>query len=238
MDVDDDLIDHASEKSNSSEFLLWDCPVEGCIRQYRRYYDLQSHLDTGKHVLKKVKMPLLDKAKIIFQTLLENDNQRVPVRLQNFNTIVNTDGKWNVILSKGWALSSPRTNTRFTESQKQYLIDAYQDGENSGLKSNPETLSLMPFIKENSQFRFSPEECLTTSQIKSYFSCLTRQRRKKINDSQRSLNQSVTTITYNDSNSNESDEETDEDDSHDYDYDVAAEQMNDFEKIATQVLKR
>ena len=96
----------------------------------------------------------------------------------------------------------------------------------------------MPFIKENGQFRFSPEECLTTSQIKSYFSCLTRQRRKKMNDSQRSLNQSVTTITYNDSNSNESDEETDEDDSHNYDYDVAAEQMNDFEKIATQVLKR
>lgn len=65
---------------------------------------------------------------------------------------------------------------------------------------------------------------------------------KKINDGQRSLNQSVTTIMYNDSNSNESDEEkeeeTDEDDSHKYHYDVAAEQMNDFEKIATQVLKR
>jgi hypothetical protein len=122
MDVDDDLIDHASEKANSSEFLLWDCRVEGCIRQYRRYYDLQSHLDTSKHVLKKVKMSLLDKTKIIFQTLLDNGNQRVHVRL---NTVVNTDGKWNVILSKGWALSSPRTNTRFTESQKQNTLSMY-----------------------------------------------------------------------------------------------------------------
>ena len=143
MDIDQEIIDDCTEKPNSSGYLLWDCPMEGCIRQYRRYYDLQNHLDAQKHVLKKVKMPLLDKAKIMFKSLLENDNHRTPVTLQTFNTIRNIEEKCNVILSKGWALSLPRTNTRFTDAQKQYLTEVYDKGESSGLKSNPGTLSLV-----------------------------------------------------------------------------------------------
>jgi hypothetical protein len=155
MDVDQETIDDCEQTSSSSGFLLWDCPVENCICQYRRYYDLQYHLDTGKHILKGVKMPLLDKAKTMFKTLTENDIQRTPITLQNFNIIQNINGISTVVLSKGWALPLPKTNTRFTELQKEYLIDAYNNGEETGFKSNPETLSLVMNIHIKSKIVFS-----------------------------------------------------------------------------------
>jgi hypothetical protein len=68
----------------------------------------------------------------------------------------------------------------------------------------------MPFIKDNGQFRFTPDECLTASQIKSFFSCLTRKRRKQTNNSQNFLNQSVTRNNIQQVNSDESDEEIEE----------------------------
>ena len=39
----------------------------------------------------------------------------------------------------------------------------------------------MLYIKKNGKFRFTPEEWLTTKQIKSFFSNITRDRRKKAN---------------------------------------------------------
>lgn len=36
----------------------------------------------------------------------------------------------------------------------------------------------MPYVKENSRFRFQPDEWLTTKQIKSFFSTLTSNRRR------------------------------------------------------------
>jgi len=39
----------------------------------------------------------------------------------------------------------------------------------------------MPYVKENGQFRFKPEEWLTAKQIKSFFSTLTQTRRQNSN---------------------------------------------------------
>jgi hypothetical protein len=39
----------------------------------------------------------------------------------------------------------------------------------------------MQYVKENGKFRFTPDEWLTAKQIKSFFSTLTKTRRKKSN---------------------------------------------------------
>ena len=96
----------------------------------------------------------------------------------------------------------------------------------------------MPFIKDNGLFRFTPDECLTASQIKSYFSCLTRRRRKQVNHSQRLSSQSVATNADYQMNTNDSDEEIDEENSNDYDSEVAADQMADFQQVAKKILNK
>ncbi|CAF4060854.1 unnamed protein product [Rotaria sp. Silwood1] len=96
----------------------------------------------------------------------------------------------------------------------------------------------MPFIKDNSQFRFTPDECLTASQIKSYFSHLTRRRRKQVNESQRLFSQSVATNNGYRMDLDDSDEEIDEENTSDYDSQVAAEQITDFQQIARNILKK
>ena len=107
MDVDLKINDDYVPSSNSMDILFWDCPMERCIRQYRRYYDLQSHLDSGKHIFKGTKMVLLDKAKVLFKSLTENDTQRTPISIQNFKTIRTTNDTLRDVLSKGWALATP-----------------------------------------------------------------------------------------------------------------------------------
>ncbi|CAF2463416.1 unnamed protein product [Rotaria sp. Silwood2] len=96
----------------------------------------------------------------------------------------------------------------------------------------------MPFIKDNGQFRFTPDEDLTASQIKSYFSYVTRRRRKQVNESQRLSSQSVATNNGYRMDLNDSDEEIDEENTSDYDSQVAAEQIADFQQIARNILKK
>ncbi|CAF4688789.1 unnamed protein product [Rotaria sp. Silwood1] len=137
-DFDPETTDDFSATCRPSGFLFWDCPVEGCIQQYRRYYDLQCHLDKGKHIVKGAKTPLLDKANSMFKNLLENNAQRVPITLQNFNSVQNINRMSTVVLPKGWVLLLPKTKERFIELQKKYLIDVYNNGEETGFKSTTE----------------------------------------------------------------------------------------------------
>ncbi|CAF5170585.1 unnamed protein product, partial [Rotaria magnacalcarata] len=82
----------------------------------------------------RTNMLLLDQAKTMFKSLTENDTHRSSITLQNFNTIQDVNDKITNILSKGWALSLSKTNTRFTELQKKYLNDACIKGEETGFK--------------------------------------------------------------------------------------------------------
>ncbi|CAF5157176.1 unnamed protein product [Rotaria magnacalcarata] len=82
----------------------------------------------------RTNMLLLDQAKTMFKSLTENDTHRSSVTLQNFNIIQDVNDKITNILSKGWALSLSKTNTRFTELQKKYLNDACIKGEETGFK--------------------------------------------------------------------------------------------------------
>ncbi len=97
----------------------------------------------------------------------------------------------------------------------------------------------MPFIKDNGQFIFTPDECLTASQTKSYFSCLTQKRRKQMNNSQRYRNQPMAVNNDQEVNSDDSDNEIgDEEESDDHDNQVAAQQMTNFQRKSKEILKK
>ena len=60
MDVDQPYLE---PRLLSSGFYIFDCPDPQCIKQFRRYSNLENHMPTRKHVFPITKTPLLDQAK-------------------------------------------------------------------------------------------------------------------------------------------------------------------------------
>ena len=79
------------------------------------------------------------------------------------------------MLPKGWALksSAPR-RCRFTYKQKNYLNEKFQQGEQSGRKSDPASVarSMMSAVDSQGKRMFSGKEFLTASQVAGFFSRL------------------------------------------------------------------
>lgn len=204
--------DHNPMEINHSEehpiypngFCLWECTDENCVLQFRRRSDRDNHMDTGKHKYESNKMVLVEKAKFLYKDCLEKDIIQKAISCNNFNVVQNSDGTKIVNqLRQGWALPAKRVHKRFDSNQREYLIEAYEQGEITGFKMNPSTLSVvsatynrkrndlffqeMQYVKENGRFRFSPEEWLTAKQIKSFFSTLTQNRRQSSNSTTRKV---------------------------------------------------
>ncbi len=65
------------------------------------------------------------------------------ILLHNFNVTQNVNSTiTKATLRQGWGLPSKRIQKRFNLNQKNYMIDAYNHGEETGFKINPSTLSL------------------------------------------------------------------------------------------------
>ena len=82
-------------------------------------------------------------------------------------------------LPKGWALKSSRKPVRFNETQKQFLTEKFQIGEETGSKEDPAKVCREMRLKKDVHGLkvFSKEECLTTQQIASFFSRLASKKR-------------------------------------------------------------
>ena len=125
-------------------FCLWECTDERCVLQFRRRSDRDNHLDMGKHKFEPNKMVLVEKAKLMYKSHLDRDIIQKNVTLNNFDIVQSVDQKKIVNTShQGWALPAKRVNKRFNSNQREYLINAYDEGEKTGFKMNPSTLSIV-----------------------------------------------------------------------------------------------
>lgn len=80
--------------------------------------------------------------------------------------------------------------------QVAFLTEKYEEGERNGLKWDPSAVEEeMHKAMENGEYLFEPSQCLSTNQIKSFFTRLTQKRRKQSQtsgDTQREHNTSDT----------------------------------------------
>ena len=95
----------------STDLFVFDCPDSNCIRQFRRYSELQAHLVTGKHKYAPMKLKLLDKAKLCYKDELENGMHQHMGFVQNFIIIRDTE-KSVQNLNQGWALFNRKSRKR------------------------------------------------------------------------------------------------------------------------------
>ncbi len=87
----------------------------------------------------------------------------------------NTSRRAKPLLPMGWALKSGQgTRSRFTEKQKNYLIEKFEIGESSGMKLNATTVakSMLTAKDSNGMKLFTKDEFLTSQQISGFFSRL------------------------------------------------------------------
>ena len=163
----DEEAEEDSEGADTSSLLP--CPVEGCIRTYQRYHNLERHLLFGKCKLVSEKYTLLDTAKLAYAEKVQEGFTTQPTLAAPTTTEVSSEAP----LVQGWALKGTKKATRFNKNLHQYLDSKFQIGQESGHKVDPEKVSrdMRYARKDNSERRFDVEEFLTAQQIQSYFSC-------------------------------------------------------------------
>lgn len=149
--------------------VLFSCPNEGCIKVYERYSSLERHMSFGKCELIPEKETLLDRAKLTYHAILQDD-----IGIAKVFEGRETEKKHGVSLPEGWALKTAKKSSRFNESQRKYLEEKFELGQQTGHKQNPEKVARdMRFAKKTDGSRlFSSDEFLTSQQIQSFFSRL------------------------------------------------------------------
>ncbi|CAF1481894.1 unnamed protein product [Rotaria sordida] len=80
---------------------------------------------------------------------------------------------------QGWALFESKAAIRYSPEQIKFLTEKYNEGEASGHKWNPS--AEMETKEKNGTFVFQPDQFLTTTQIRCFFSRLTAARREQAN---------------------------------------------------------
>ena len=97
--------------------LLLSCPVDGCIRTYQKYHNLERHLLFGKCKLVSEKYTLLDTAKLAYAEKVQEGLTTQPTLAAPTTTEISSESP----LVQGWALKGTKKATRFNENQRQYL---------------------------------------------------------------------------------------------------------------------
>ena len=72
------------EVEDLSAFGVFECPEEGCTKQFIKHGQLLNHLSTGKHTTHDEKMTLLDTAKSLYQNKLNYSSTRQIPALKDF----------------------------------------------------------------------------------------------------------------------------------------------------------
>ncbi|KAK3739290.1 hypothetical protein QZH41_007137 [Actinostola sp. cb2023] len=160
---DEEVDDNRGDRESSK---LFQCQVDGCIKQYQRYSSLEKHMLYGKCKLVPERESLLDKARIIYRDklLLGADTQPV------LSTSTISSSSENS-LAMGWALKKSKKAARFSDPQN-YLNGKFLFGQATGHKIDPATVARdMRYARDNNGLRlFTVKEFLTPQQVQSYFS--------------------------------------------------------------------
>ena len=169
---------------------LFFCSEPGCQMVFKKFSELESHLDVGEHrqerggsetVYDKLRRDwaerflTFDNNEETGRTLLAHSDEQ---RDKNEASGSCSD------LQLGWALHKPRSQAvRFTEEVKQYLTQKFDLGERTGNKADPGKVAadMRTSRKPDGSRMFERKDWLTRSQVQGFFSRLAATRRKQGN---------------------------------------------------------
>ena len=166
------VIEQQNEEDSNTSSYMFTCPEPNCLLSFMKYGNLSKHLDKGDHQLRQSHKSLSDKAKEEYIRQLDTKKSS----LVNTSSESTSSGS---TLQSGWALKSKRVVKRFTTDQSNFLKEMFQKGEMTGHKCDPEEVSVsMRTVKMDGKRRFSQNDFLTATQISSFFSRLSFDKKK------------------------------------------------------------
>lgn len=135
----DDQLNEINESKDKNSF--FDCLIEGCTARYRFHANLLRHYAIGRHKMHLEKYSLIDKSKMLFHKNLTTNNFR-STPLLSFTVVPPTNVVSTPPLHQGWALVKNKSHTRFTDKQKQFLQEKFNEGVKSGSEFLKKHLSI------------------------------------------------------------------------------------------------
>ncbi|VDI02012.1 Hypothetical predicted protein, partial [Mytilus galloprovincialis] len=123
-----------------------------CGLTFVSLHEYNIHQDIGNHNIRHA-----DRVKTFWNT---TDDDQTP------------QTKTQCSLHSGWSLKGRRMNKRFTIAVKDYLLNLFMEGEQTGPKYTPTEASkkIRAVRDENGNRFFSPEEWLSSQQVQGLFS--------------------------------------------------------------------
>ncbi|CAF3693675.1 unnamed protein product [Rotaria sp. Silwood1] len=211
MDVDDFNVNKTeSAQTYVKQNNIYQCDVEeGCNAEFIKFGNYINHILIGKHCHVEEKFSLKDTAMKMYHSKLEEvENRRIVSVDMNLTEAVANEAN---LLPKGWALPVRKPNTEFSEKQRRYLKEKFDEGVFGVKHWKPKEVALdMETLKENGKFYFAAHEILSENQVRSYFRRLKREK-QILTTQQSSADQIISrekALNYIDS-TNDEDEETD-----------------------------
>lgn len=172
-----------AEKTTKTSEQLFECSVAGCEEAFETFAQVQLHLDVGKHSIKA--MNQYDEIKrdwaLKFSSVDTTETQKSYPSDDKKRKKSKKRSTASSRLQKGWALSKPRSNARFSDKVRDYLTKRFNIGERTGRKADPAQVVIdMRSAKDESHERlFTRSEWLTKTQIQGFFSRMAAARRKQ-----------------------------------------------------------
>ena len=167
--------------SQPDQDAMFECSEPGCRKAFKKFSDLEIHLEVGDHDRKKSSETSYDKLRREwaekFSTVDTVERDSTPLLKQAGEQLASERES----LSVGWALHTTRGGaTRFSENVKDYLTAKFDLGERSGLKADPAQVALdMRTARDEGNNRlFGREEWISKTQVQGYFSRLAAKRRR------------------------------------------------------------
>lgn len=162
--------DDSDESQDTDDDTLFTCSEEGCVKTFQRFSSLQKHLDGGKHNYVLERESFLDKAMLRYAENLESG--AASIEEQGEEEIAEESDGMPLVVNMGWALKHTSTSRRLNKKQKEYLIDLFLLGEQTGQKADPSEVSqtMRKARNKDGSLLFLSEEYLTSQQITGFFS--------------------------------------------------------------------
>ncbi|XP_048762303.2 uncharacterized protein LOC125670914 [Ostrea edulis] len=170
----------ARQKKSTSR--LFSCCDPDGVKEFRKESQLLNHLAIGNHVYDSEEQDnILDTTKRIWVQTCTKFRSTQPTF-----TVETHDLEDEVVYeTQAYALKQRRKSTRFSSKVKNFLFEIYDEGEKTGRKANPYTVSKQMRLEKDPEGRrlFGPSEWLTHQQIRSVFASFVVKARKSSSSS-------------------------------------------------------
>ncbi|VDI20325.1 Hypothetical predicted protein [Mytilus galloprovincialis] len=164
-----------------------------CGLTFVSLHEYNIHQDIGNHNIRHA-----DRVKTFWSSKCTNIKESMTSVFSKATDDQTPQTKTQCSLHSGWSLKGRRMNKRFSIAVKDYLLNLFMEGEQTGRKYTPTEASkkIRAVRDENGNRLFSPEEWLSSQQVQGLFSRFVNQSGKiPKEESDDELNDAIIEIT-------------------------------------------